>query len=112
MTITGLTWVAALEDDGSIREIELHPEDFGLPVHPFEEIIGGTPQENAAALRALLAGAPGAYRDAVLLNAAAALVVAGKAADLRDGVARARESIDSGAAGEKLIALARLTSET
>lgn len=112
MTITGLTWVAALEDDGTIREVELHPEDFGLPVHPFEDIIGGTPQENAAALRALLAGAPGAYRDAVLLNAAAALVVAGKADDLRDGVARARESIDSGAAGEKLATLARLTSET
>ncbi|MDP5347984.1 MAG: anthranilate phosphoribosyltransferase, partial [Paracoccaceae bacterium] len=66
----------------------------------------------AAALRALLAGAPGAYRDAVLLNTAAALVVAGKATDLRDGVARARESIDSGAAGEKLATLARLTSET
>ncbi len=112
MTITGLTWVAALEQDGTIREVELHPEDFGLPVHPFEDIIGGTPQENAAALRALLEGAPGAYRDAVLLNAAAALVVAGKADDLRDGVDRARDSIDSGAAGEKLAALARLTSET
>lgn len=112
MTITGVTWVAALEEDGTIREIELHPEDFGLPVHPFDEIIGGTPQENAAALRALLDGAEGAYRDAVLLNAAAALVVAGTASDLRDGVARARESIDSKAAATKLAALAKLTSET
>ncbi|MGR3702709.1 MAG: anthranilate phosphoribosyltransferase [Paracoccaceae bacterium] len=112
MTIAGITWVAALEEDGTIRETELHPEDFGLPVHPFDDIIGGTPQENAAALRALLDGAEGAYRDAVLLNAAAALVVAGTASDLRDGVARARESIDSKAAATKLAALAKLTSET
>ena len=112
MTITGITWVAALEEDGTIRETELHPEDFGLPVHPFDDIIGGTPQENATALRALLDGAEGAYRDAVLLNAAAALVVAGTAGDLREGVARARESIDSKAAATKLAALAKLTSET
>ena len=112
MTITGVTWVAALEEDGSVREIELHPEDFGLPVHPFENIIGGTPQENAAALRALLDGAHNAYRDAVLLNSAAALVVAGHVTDLREGVERARESIDSGAAGDKLVTLAKLTSET
>lgn len=112
MTITGITWVAALEEDGTIRETELHPEDFGLPVHPFDDIIGGTPQENATALRALLDGSEGAYRDAVLLNAAAALVVAGTAGDLREGVARARESIDSKAAATKLAALAKLTSET
>jgi anthranilate phosphoribosyltransferase len=111
MTITGVTWVAALEEDGSIRETELHPEDFGLPVHPFEDILGGTPQENATALRALLDGAQSAYRDAVLLNSAAALVVAGLASDLREGVERARQSIDSGAAGQKLAALAKLTSE-
>jgi anthranilate phosphoribosyltransferase len=112
MTITGVTWIAALEEDGTIREAELHPEDFGLPVHPIEAILGGTPAENAAALRALLQGAPGAYRDAVLLNAAAALVVACHASDLRDGVERARDSIDSGAAHAKLTALAKLTSET
>jgi anthranilate phosphoribosyltransferase len=112
MTITGVSWVAALEEDGSIHETELHPEDFGLPVHPFEAILGGTPAENAAALRALLDGAPGAYRDAVLLNAAAALTVAGHASDLRAGVAQAAESIDSGAARAKIAALAKLTSET
>jgi anthranilate phosphoribosyltransferase len=111
MTITGLTWVAALEEDGSIREVELHPEDFGLPVHPFEAILGGTPEENGRALRALLDGAPGAYRDAVLLNAAAALTVAGRAPDLRAGVSMGAESIDSGAARAKLTALAKLTSE-
>ncbi|GAW33445.1 anthranilate phosphoribosyltransferase [Roseovarius sp. A-2] len=111
MTITGLTWVAALEEDGSIREVELHPEDFGLPVHPFETILGGTPEENGRALRALLDGAKGAYRDAVLLNASAALTVAGRVPDLRTGVAMAAESIDSGAARAKLTALAKLTSE-
>lgn len=108
ITIAGTTQVARLED-GAVTEGEIHPEDAGLPVHPFEAILGGTPAENAAAFRALLDGAPGAYRDAVLLNAAAALVVADRAADLRDGVAQAAESIDSGAARAKLAALVRLT---
>lgn len=110
LTITGISWVAALERD-EVREVELHPEDAGLPVHRFEDILGGTPAENAAALRALLEGAPSAYRDAVLLNAAAALVVAEAAADLREGVEMAAESIDSGAARGKVAALARITSE-
>ena len=109
MTITGVTWLAALERDGTIREAQLHPEDFGLPVHPFEAILGGTPAENATAFSALLDGAPGAYRDAVLLNAAAALVVADKATDLKQGVEMARHSIDSGAAKAKLHALAAAT---
>ncbi|VAV94944.1 Anthranilate phosphoribosyltransferase [hydrothermal vent metagenome] len=112
LTITGVSWVAALELDGSIREIELHPEDFGLPVHPFEAILGGSPEENGVAFRALLNGAPGAYRDAVLLNAAAALVVADAASGLKEGVAQATKSIDSGAALGKIEALARITSET
>ena len=109
MTITGLTWLAALERDGIIREAELHPEDFGLPVHPFEAILGGTPAENATAFSALLDGAVGAYRDAVLLNSAAALVVADAATDLKEGVEMARHSIDSGAAKAKLQALAVAT---
>jgi anthranilate phosphoribosyltransferase len=109
MTITGLTWLAALERDGTIREAELHPEDFGLPVHPFEAILGGTPAENATAFSALLDGAVGAYRDAVLLNSAAALVVADAATDLKEGVEMARHSIDSGAAKAKLQALAAAT---
>ena len=109
MTITGLTWLAALERDGTIREAELHPEDFGLPVHPFEAILGGTLAENATAFSALLDGAVGAYRDAVLLNSAAALVVADAATDLKEGVEMARHSIDSGAAKAKLQALAAAT---
>lgn len=109
LTITGVSWIAALERDGSIHEAELHPEDAGLPVHPFEDIIGGTPAENGIAMRALFDGAPSAYRDAVLLNAAAALTIADKAADLREGVALARQSIDSGAALAKVQALAKAT---
>ncbi len=108
LSICGISWVAALED-GAVREFELHPEEAGLPVHPFEAIIGGMPADNAAAFRALLAGAPGAYRDAVLLNAAAALLVAGRAASLREGVALAAESIDSGAAAARVAALAALS---
>ncbi|MBU2941697.1 anthranilate phosphoribosyltransferase [Shimia thalassica] len=110
LTITGVSWVSALETDGSVVDVELHPEDAGLPVHPFEDIVGGTPEENAMAFRALLNGAQSAYRDAVLLNAAAALVVADAASDLRVGVDMARESIDSGKALEKVEALARITS--
>jgi len=106
--IAGSTKVAALEN-GAVREFEVHPEEAGLPVHPFEAILGGTPAENAQAFRALLDGASGAYRDAVLLNSAAALVVAGRTTDLKEGVAMARSSIDSGAAKAKVAALARLT---
>ena len=108
LTITGPTWVAALKH-GRIDEFEVHPEDAGLPVHPFEAILGGTPEQNGAAFRALLAGAASAYRDAVLLNAAGALLVAGKAKSLKEGVAQAAESIDSGAALARIEALARIT---
>ena len=108
LSIAGVSWVAALEG-GEIAERELHPEDAGLPVHPFEDILGGTPEDNARAFRALLDGAPGAYRDAVLLNAAAALVVADKAASLPEGVEMARASIDSGAAKAKIEGLAWVT---
>jgi len=108
LTITGVTWVAALEN-GIITELEVHPEEAGLPVHPFEAIVGGTPEENAQAFRALLDGQQGAYRDAVLLNAAAALKVAGKTADLTEGAQIAAQSIDSGAAKSKLDAVAKIT---
>ena len=100
--------VAQLKD-GEVTEFEISPEDAGLPVHPFDSIVGGDPAHNAAALRALLNGAPGAYRDAVLLNAAAGLVVADRAADLREGVQMARASIDSGAARDRLARLAAIT---
>lgn len=110
LTIAGISWVAALGADGAVKDLEIHPEDAGLPQHPFEAILGGTPEENGVAFRALLDGAPSAYRDAVLLNSAAALVVAGKSDTLKDGVDMAAESIDSGAAKAKIEALARITS--
>ena len=108
VSICGTTQVAVLLD-GRITGREVHPEEAGLPVHPFSAILGGSPAQNAAAFRGLLDGAPGAYRDAVLLNAAAALVVAGVADDLAGGVEMARHSIDSGAARRAVEALARVT---
>jgi anthranilate phosphoribosyltransferase len=109
LTITGVSWVSALKD-GAVTDFELHPEEAGLPVHPFEAIVGGTPEENGIAFNALLDGAPSAYRDAVLLNAAAALKVAGVEDDLKQGAARAAEAIESGAARQKITDLAALTS--
>jgi len=98
--------VVALEG-GEINEFTVHPRDAGLPVHPFEELMGGEASDNAAELRAVLAGGGRpAYRDAILLNAAAALMVAGKAHDLVTGVAQARDAIASGAAMGKVKALA------
>ena len=111
ISISEATQVAVLEN-GTVRGREVHPEDAGLPVHPFRDILGGTPAENATAFRALLDGAKSAYRDAVLLNAAAALVVADKAEDLKSGVELAAESIDSGAAQARIEALARVSSAT
>lgn len=78
------------------------PEDAGLPRHPLAAIRGGDPAYNALALRRLLQGETGAYRDAVLLNAAAALMVAGRADDLRDGVEEAAEMLDNGLANALL----------
>ena len=109
LSIAGVSWVAALEND-AVREFEVHPEEAGLPVYPFEAILGGEPAENAAAFSALLRGEKSAYRDAVLLNSAAALVVADKASNLKDGVAMAIESIDSGQALAKIEKLAEITS--
>lgn len=108
LSIAEESHVAALKD-GLITEFTVTPEDAGLPRHPFEAIIGGEPSHNAAAFRALLEGQKGAYRDAVLLNSAAALLVAGKVGDLRDGAMIAAESIDSGAAKGSLTALSQVT---
>ena len=108
LTITGVSWVAELKD-GAVTEREVHPEEAGLPVHPFDAILGGTPEENGRAFHALLEGQPSGYRDAVLLNAAAGLLVAGHAGDLTQGVELAADSIDSGRARAKVAELALLT---
>jgi anthranilate phosphoribosyltransferase len=101
LTLEGPSRVVELAD-GAIREFEIAPEDAGLPRAPAAALKGGDPAENAAALAALLAGEPGPYRDCVLLNAAAGLIVAGRAASLREGAAMAAEAIDSGRAAATL----------
>ncbi len=110
LAISAASDVCVLEN-GAVREIRVAPEDAGLPGHPFEEILGGSPEENAARLSALLEGERSAYRDAVILNAAAALVVADRAASLPEGAALAAESIDGGAAKAKLAELVRVTNQ-
>jgi anthranilate phosphoribosyltransferase len=90
---------------GTVSRMTLTPEDFGLPRHPFDSLLGGDATRNRAIAEAILAGEDGAPRDIVLMNAALALVAAGKAADWKSGVALAAQSIDSGAARAKLAAL-------
>jgi anthranilate phosphoribosyltransferase len=109
ISIAGVSWVVEL-NSGNISEFEINPEDAGLPIHSFESIIGGTPKYNAVEMSKLLDGHKSAYRDAVILNTAAALIVADKANSLIEGAEIAAESIDSGSAKSKLIALASITS--
>lgn len=97
ITTTGTTAVAELKG-GTVRCFEVRPQDAGLAPARREELKGGSAEENAAALRRVLAGEAGPYRDIALLNAAAALIVAGRAGDLREGAAMASEAVDSGAA--------------
>ncbi|AZN99793.1 anthranilate phosphoribosyltransferase [Mesorhizobium sp. M9A.F.Ca.ET.002.03.1.2] len=97
ITTTGETEVAELVGD-EIRSFTLTPEAVGLKRHTKEELRGGDAAYNAQALRDMLGGAAGAYRDTVLMNAGAGLVVAGKATTLADGVATAAQAIDSGRA--------------
>ncbi len=97
LTLAGENHVVALRD-GVISEFRVTAADAGLPAFPQDAVKGGEAAHNAAALVALLEGAPGAYRDTVLLNTAAALVVAGRVDGLVEGVALAAEAIDSGRA--------------
>ncbi|BAS27586.1 anthranilate phosphoribosyltransferase [Limnochorda pilosa] len=110
LSISGPTRVAHLRE-GAVHAHTLEPEDAGLTRHPPAAVRGGSPQENARRIRRVLEGSRDdeAVRDVVLLNAAAALVVAGRAASLRDGVGQAAGAIDSGAAWERLEALRRFT---
>jgi len=108
LTVAGENQVVALEG-GAVRRFTLTPEEVDLPRAPIEAIRGGDAETNAAALLALLDGAAGPYRNTVLLNAAAALVVAGKVGALREGVAVAARVIDSGAAREALARMRRVS---
>ncbi len=110
LTTTGATTVAELVD-GTISVFEVTPEDAGLNRASIDDLKGGDAAQNANALRMMLHGEPGPYRDIVLLNAAAALIVAGKANGLKDGSARAAHAIDSGAATRALDRLVAVTNE-
>jgi anthranilate phosphoribosyltransferase len=101
ITLTGPTFVAALEG-GAIRSFEVSPEDVGLKRVAGEALKGGNAAANAVALQSVLDGKPSPYRDVALLNAAAALVVAGRTKDLKEGLTLGIQSIDSGAAAERL----------
>jgi anthranilate phosphoribosyltransferase len=108
ITITGATRVAEARD-GTVRSYEIDPEDFGMKRATLQDIAGGDATENAAIIRAVLSGEKSARRDVVVLNAAAALVAAGKGNHITEAIPLAAKSIDSGAAARKLEALATST---
>jgi anthranilate phosphoribosyltransferase len=110
ITIAGTTQVASLEG-GRVTTFTVTPEDAGLPRGKLADIGGGEPAENAARLLALLEGEGGTLRDVVLLNAAAALIIAGRAADLPAGVERAAQAIRDGSARQALARLVAITNE-
>lgn len=108
ITITGPTRIAEVRE-GTVRTYEVTPEEFGIPRSTIQEILGGDAAENAAIIHAILGGKRSAKRDVVLLNAAAALVAAGKSDHLGDALPLAAKSVDSGAAAAKLAALVQFT---
>jgi anthranilate phosphoribosyltransferase len=108
ITITGPTRIAEVRD-GKIRTYEVTPEEFGMQRATLADISGDDAPANAEIIRQILAGKRSARRDVVLLNAAAALVAAGKTDQLRDAIPLAAQSIDSGAAAAKLNALVEFT---
>jgi anthranilate phosphoribosyltransferase len=91
--------------DGGVREREIDPLELGIERCAPEELRGGSPEENAAAIREVFAGGDGGRRDAILLNAAGAIAAGGHAEDLREGLELAREAVESGAAAQRLEAL-------
>ena len=108
MTTTGPTRIAELRN-GTVRMFEVEPSQAGLTTTTPDMLKGGEAAQNAKALKAVLDGAPGAYRDIAILNAAGALVVADKAADIAEGARMAAQSIDSGAARARLDDLIRVS---
>jgi anthranilate phosphoribosyltransferase len=104
LSTSGTNFVAQIVDR-DLRSFELHPEQVGLKLTDPKDLLGGTPEENAAAMQALFDGAPGAYRDTVLLNAGAALFVADRVDTVETGIAVARDAIDSGKAKDTLARL-------
>ena len=107
LTTTTKSWAASLED-GKVTEIEIAPEDAGVARARIDDLKGRDPAYNAEAIKRVLAGEKNAFRDIVILNSAAALMVAGKAQDLKQGAALAAQAIDSGKAAHALATLQRL----
>ncbi len=110
ITTTGPTYVAQIKD-GKLTEFEITPADAGLPLAKAEDLKGDTPEHNADAMRAMLQGEKGAFRDCVVLNTAAALLIAGKARDLKDGAAQAQAALDAGKALNTLEDLINITND-
>jgi anthranilate phosphoribosyltransferase len=106
ITTTGKSYVAEWVD-GKVREYTVHPKDFGIPVSALDELRGGDAKENARIILELLDGKEGSKRDIVLLNAGAALHAAGAGESIQEGIELARQSIDNGAAANKLQAVIR-----
>lgn len=107
---TGTTWISELKD-GKITSFTLTPEEVGLRRSSFEQLKGGDAEHNADALRHVLAGKPSAFRDAAVMTAGAALVVAGRTADLKQGVTAAQKALDTGAAEAALTKLIKVSND-
>ena len=110
LSTTGASKVVELKN-GALRAFEVTPEEAGLPRATLEDLKGGDAEHNAAALRAFFDGQPSPFRDVVLYGSAAALIVAGKVEDLKDGVAMAAEAVDAGRAQATLSRLVAVTNE-
>lgn len=108
ISISAPTRVSELKD-GEIRTYDITPEEFGIPLRPLSEIVGGDPAHNAALVREVLSGEKSAYRDIVLINAAASLYAADRCASISEGVQLATQAIDSGQASAKLEELIEFT---
>src|SRR3954462_10922747 len=108
ITTSGPTHIAALEN-GTVRTFDINPEDIGVPLVKPDMLKGGDPQANAAALMAVLKGTKGPYRDIAIFNAAASLIVAGRAKDLKEGAAIAVKALDSGEAEGRLERLVKVS---
>ncbi|MBZ0210914.1 MAG: anthranilate phosphoribosyltransferase, partial [Hyphomicrobium sp.] len=111
ITTTGPTRVTELKD-GAVRTFEVRPSDAGLPPATLADLKGGDATVNAAAIRDVLGGEHGPFRDIVVLNAGAALIVGGKAADLREGAEKAARAIDDGSAARALDKLVAVTNDS
>jgi anthranilate phosphoribosyltransferase len=110
LTTTGPSRVAALEN-GKVTTFDVSPADAGIAIARPEDLKGGDAEFNAAAMRAMLAGDAGPYRDIVAYTAGAALIVAGRAADIAEGTGLAMAAIDGGRARAALDAMVRITNE-